>query len=262
VEALKRAAHQLTDADQIDKKYALLRKCHTLSPNDPYAPRLLAELSAALGEKGLTEKWIQHAIDLETDPERRRMMECERMIFRRDFIGALIGLRQLPLELITHDNTVLELVVACSACVGDWPTVRQLASARLEKGPGSWEIDWDSWGLYYLALASRATGREAEAREKAELVVARSREALARGKRIFWAQYYLAVGSRFLEHKKEAYQHLRIVFPSVLAVLPLMRDDPSMAPFAADGEFQTMMSDSEKKNAVTGARIREIEKNS
>src|ERR1700736_4747736 len=41
VEALKRAAHQLTDADQIDKKYALLRKCHALSPNDPYAPRIL-----------------------------------------------------------------------------------------------------------------------------------------------------------------------------------------------------------------------------
>lgn len=262
VEALKRAAHQLTDADQIDKKYALLRKCHTLSPNDPYAPRILGELSAAVGEKDLTEKWMQRAIDLETDPERQRMMECERMIFRRDFTGALIGLRQLPLELMTHDNTVLELFLGCSVCVGDWPTVRRLASARLEKGPGSWELDWDSWALYYLALASRATGREAEAREKAELVVARSREALARGKTIFWAQYYLAAGSRFLEHKKEAYQHLRIVFPGVLAVLPLMRDDPSMAPFVPDVEFQTMMSDFEKKNEVTRARIREIEKNS
>ena len=151
--------YQLTDADQIDKKYALLRKCHALSPNDPYAPRILGELSAAVGEKDLTEKWMQRAIDLETDPERQRMMECERMIFRRDFTGALIGLRQLPLELVTHDNTVLELVLACSVCVGDWPTVRRLASARLEKGPGSWELDWDSWALYYLALASRAAGR-------------------------------------------------------------------------------------------------------
>jgi hypothetical protein len=116
--------------------------------------------------------------------------------------------------------------------------------------------------LYYLAFASRATGREAEAREKAEQVVARSREALARGKTIFWAQYYLAVASRFLESKEEAYQHLRIVFPDVLGVLPLMRDDPSMAPFVPDVEFQTMMSDFEKKNEVTRARIREIEKNS
>ena len=262
VEALKRAAHQLTGAAHIDEKYALLRKCHTLSPNDPYPPLLLYELSAAVGEKDLAEKWMQRAIDLETDPERHRMMECERMIFRRDFTGALVGLRQLPLGLTTHDNTVLELVVACSVCVGDWPTVRRLASARLEKGPGSWDLDWDSWALYYLAFASRATGREAEAREKAKQVVARSREALARGKTIFWAQYYLAVASRFLETKEEAYQHLRIVFPDVLGVLPLMRDDPSMAPFVPDVEFQTMMSDFEKKNEVTRARIREIEKNS
>ena len=83
-----------------------------------------------------------------------------------------------------------------------------------------------------------------------------------RGKTILWAQYYLAIGSRFLERKEEAYQHLRIVFPGVLAVLPLMRDDPSMAPFVPDVEFQTMMSDFEKKNEVTRARIREIEKNS
>ena len=93
VEALKRAAHQLTDADQIDKKYALLRKCHALSPNDPYAPRILGELSAAVGEKDLTEKWMQRAIDLETDPERQRMMECERMIYQGDYAAALPGVR-------------------------------------------------------------------------------------------------------------------------------------------------------------------------
>jgi non-specific serine/threonine protein kinase len=261
-EALKRAVHQLSGVAHLDEKYALLRKCHTLSPNDPYAPILLGELSAAVGDKDLAEKWMQRAIDIETDRERHRMMECRRAIFRREFTGALVGLRQLPLGLITHDTTVLELVVACSVRVGDWPTVQRLASARLEKGPGSWELDWDSWALYYLALASRAAGREAEAQEKAEQVVARSLEALARGKTIFWAQYFLALGSRFLERKEEAYQHLRIVFPDVLGVLPLMREDPSMAPFVPDVEFQTMMSDLEKKNEVTRARIREIEKNS
>jgi hypothetical protein len=39
-----------------------------------------------------------------------------------------------------------------------------------------------------------------------------------------------------------------------------MRDDPSVGLFAPDAEFQIMMSDFEKKNEVTRARINEIEK--
>jgi tetratricopeptide (TPR) repeat protein len=258
VEANKRAAYQLSETDRFEEQYALLRKCHTLSPNDPYEPYALGKICAVIEDKDLAESWMERSIDLEEDPQRRRMMECERMIFRRDFAGALIGLRQLPLELSTYDYTVLELYAGCSARTGDWLTVRRLASARLEKGAGTW--DWDKWALYYLALASRASGQEAEARETAERVVASVRESLARGGTHFWAQYSLAVEYRFLGRKEEAYQHLRSVFPAILRALPLMRDDPAVSLFAPDPEFQIIISDFEEKNKVTRAKIHEIEK--
>ena len=39
-----------------------------------------------------------------------------------------------------------------------------------------------------------------------------------------------------------------------------MRDDPTIEVFVPDAEFQSMMSDAEKKNQKTRARMREIEK--
>jgi hypothetical protein len=206
---------------------------------------------------------MQRAIDLEDDPERHRMLECERMIFRRNFPGALTGLRELPLELSVYEHTVVEYFAGCSARVSDWATVQRLGSAQLDKGADywGWNRGWETWSLYYLALASRASGHDAEAREEAERVVDSARTALAGGREISWAHYYLAVASRFLGRTEEAYDQLRAVFPAVLRALPLMRDDPSVGPFAPDAEFQRMMSDFEKKNEVRRARIHEIEKN-
>lgn len=257
VEANKRKIYQLTVSGQLDEKYRLLLKCHTLDPNDPWEPYVLAKISALVGEKDLTEKWMQLALDLETDAERHHLMESERMIFRRDFPGALIGLRDLPPELATYSHTVSELVTACSVRVGDWPRVVEFASAQLARVPGYYS--WDTRALPYLALAARASGHETEVREKAERLVALAGENSTGVEPNFWGHYYLAVGNRFLGRKEEAYKHLQHVFPSVLSELPLMRDDPSTDVFADDAEFRQMMSDVEKENEKTRARIREIE---
>jgi serine/threonine protein kinase/tetratricopeptide (TPR) repeat protein len=259
VEAIKRAIYQSGTTDQLDEEYRLLRKCHLLDPNDPWEPYMLAKICAAVGEKDLMGKWVQRALDLEADPERHHMMESERMIFRRDFTGALIGLRDLPPELFAYGHTVLELVIACSVRVGDWPTAVRLASARLAQGSGNWSFD--TLALSYLALSAYSAGLETEARERAERLVASARENLVGVETSWWGHYYLAVGFRFLDRKDEAYQHLRTVFPIVLTGLPLIGDDPTLEVFKRDVEFQHMMSDAEKKNEKTRTQIREIEKN-
>ena len=258
VESNKRARYQAEEEGRLDDEYALLRKCHILDPNDPSEAYLLATVSATVGDRELMEKWMQRALDLEADPKRHRMIECERMIFRGDYSGALIGLRDLPLDLRSYNHTVLELTVACSMRVGDWPTVVRLASVRLEQGSGNWL--WDSWALSYLGLAARHEGHESEAREKGDRLLASVREALAGAEPHTWDRYYLALGNRLLDRKEEAYEHLRIIFPRILRNLPLMRDDPTINVFVSDNEFQGMMSAAEKKAEATRRRIEDIEK--
>jgi serine/threonine protein kinase/tetratricopeptide (TPR) repeat protein len=256
VEAIKRAIYQAQKTGQFDEVYALSRRCLVLDPNDPSNPYWLGKICASVGEGGLMEKWLHRALDVETDAQRHHMMECERMIFRRDFTSALNGLRDLPLELLTYDHTVLELLVACSARVGDWPTMQQFANTRLAQGSGNWSFD--TFALAYLALSAHSAGQEAEAQERANGLLASAKKNLGTS---FWGQYYCAVGNRFLDRKEEAYEHLRTVFPMVVTALPLLGDDPTLEVFERDTEFQNMMSDVEKNNEKTRTRILEIEKN-
>ena len=258
-ESNKRARYQAEEEGHLDEEYALLRKCHTLDPNDPSEPYLLATVSARVGDGELMEKWMQRALDLEADPNRHHMLECERAIFRGDDMGALIGLRDLPLDLRTYNHSVLELTVACSVRIGDWGTVVRLATARLEQGSGNWL--WDSWALSYLALAARSEGHQSEIRERGDRLLASVRDALAGAEPHTWDHYYLALGNRFLDRKEESYEHLKIIFPRILRNLPLLRGDPTIGVFAPDVEFQGMMSAADKKTEATRSKIREIEKN-
>jgi hypothetical protein len=181
------------------------------------------------------------------------MMECERMILRRNYPGALIGLRELSPDLLTYGSKVNDLVIACSAYLRDWPTVVRLADADLTK---SHEVKWD---LLNMALALRASGQDTAARTKAERVATLAQEELAINETHAWSRYMGAVASRLLNRNEEAYQNLRLSFPGIVDALPLKRDDPSLGPFASDAEFQLIVADFEKKNEIKRARIREIE---
>ena len=98
VEAIRRAIYQAAETGHFDEEYRLLRRCHVLEPNDPFAPYNLSQICAAVGEPRLMEKWMQSALNLEFDAQRHRLLECERLIFRQDFKGAAAGLRDLPLD--------------------------------------------------------------------------------------------------------------------------------------------------------------------
>ena len=81
------------------------------------------------------EKWMQQAINLGSDPERHRMLELERLIFRGYAKGAISGLKQLDPSLVTYGNSVLVLLVTCLERVKDWSEALRLANSDLEKSP-------------------------------------------------------------------------------------------------------------------------------
>ena len=175
-------------------------------------------------------------------------------IFRKDFKGALDGLRQLPPELSAYGTSAMELEVGCSEWVEDWPSVVRLISAAFEKGAD------EKWACLHLALALRASGRGAEARQKMQRLTDLARAKLALKEDDALANWYLAAASRFFGRKEEAYHYLRIIFPRMLEYLDLLRDDRSLELFAPDIEFQTMISDFDRKNEFYRARIREIDR--
>jgi len=260
VEAIRRAIYESAQTSHLDEEYALLRRCHALEPNDPFAPYYLSQICAAVGEPRLMEKWMQSALNLELDAQRHRLLECERLIFRRDFKGAAAGLRDLPLDFRAYKYYVLQLLVGCSLRTGDRDIVVHLANERLQQGPGNWH--WDTWALCYLALSSLNTGQEDVSREKAERLLNSIQEALALAGEApgYWHHYYLAVGNRILGRREEAYRQLVVVFPAILTELPLMNDDPTLGVFWPDSEFQRMVSENEKCYERMRTRIREIDK--
>jgi serine/threonine protein kinase/Tfp pilus assembly protein PilF len=253
------AAELLVETGQFGDLYEATRKCYALNPNDPYEPYNLGLICAVVGDYGLMEKWMERAINLEADsdghdPDRRRMLECHRLIFRRNFSEALIALKQLPLQAFAYQNRAIELVVACSERLGDWRTVSQLANSELEKGKE------EQWASCHLALALRVSGEDSAARMKMERVVELAREQLALNSKDFFAHWYLALGSRFLGRNEEAYSNLRVVFPGILVCVPLMQYESFFDMFLPDGEFHKMFSELLKQIEIDRERIRALEK--
>ena len=198
---------------------------------------------------------MQRAITVEVDPDRRRMLEYERALYRQNYPIALKGLEQLPSDLMTVGPRAVELVVGSAARLGDWSKVIRLTSTQIDKGGE------DTWAFFNLSLALRASDREPEARQKMERVAALARAALTANEQDPYAREFLAFADRFLDRKSEAYENLRIIFPGILEALPLLLDDPSWDMFKPDAEFQTMVVDFHRKNEANRARIRAIEKN-
>jgi len=95
-DANRMAAARLADSALDDRMYEFARKCYATSPGDPWAPYQLALVCVSIGEKDLAERWIQLAINLESDPQLNRMMQAERLVYRGEYAAALPELRQLP----------------------------------------------------------------------------------------------------------------------------------------------------------------------
>jgi eukaryotic-like serine/threonine-protein kinase len=249
------AAAEYTEFRREEEMYASLRKCFMTNPYDSWAPYELALVCWMVGEKDLAEKWMQRAISMEPDPQKRRLMECERMVYRKDYGAALAGLHGLPPDLKTHYTTAPDLVLFCSMQSGDWLSVIQTAEAKLRADSEN------PTALLRLALALHESGQEAEARRTAEQAVAFAQQKLPAAKAARWMRFDLAVGFRLLNRYEEAYRYLREMLANGGFPDPVLGpDDPGLNLFKADSEFQGILAELNRQDQAKRARILEIER--
>jgi eukaryotic-like serine/threonine-protein kinase len=249
------AAAEFTEFRREEDMYAAIRKCFATNPYDSWAPYELALVCWTVEEKGLAERWMQRAIDLEPEPQRRRLMECERLVYSGDYAGALVRLQQLPPDLKTHYTTAEDLALFCAMEVGDWLAVIETVEGKLK-------VDGENpTALLRLALALHESGQEAEARRTAERFVAFAQQKLPTAKSPRWMRFDLAVGLRLLNRYEEAYRQLRDLLANGGFPDPVLGPkDPGLNLFKSDGEFQSIQVDLNRQKDAKRARILEIEK--
>ncbi len=132
-DANRMAAAESTEFRRGPEMYESIRKCFVSNPLDSWAPYELALICWTVDEKDLAEKWMQRAIDLEPNAQRRQLLQNERLVYRGEYATALPGLQQLPSDLKTHYTTAGELVLFCCMQVGDWSAVTRIVEARADK---------------------------------------------------------------------------------------------------------------------------------
>jgi tetratricopeptide (TPR) repeat protein len=252
-----RAASQRLGSSVDFEAYSMLRKAYSLDPNDSRKAYLLAYVCAVIGENDLREKWMQKAIQLESDPDRRKMLECELLAQRRDYQKAFSELKDLPPDAVAYNPSALDLRVECAERLRDWPFVIQATEAK---------ANTDAWAQFHLALAYYLSGDANRASAEATKLQTQAKSLLSIHPTDRDAMYYLAISDRILGLRDEANEFLRKLFPESISVLPnavnLLRDDPSLDVFKQDSSFQELMASFDKKDAETRARIAELEKSS
>ena len=192
-EANRMAAAEYTEARRQEDMYASIRKCFMTNPYDPWAPYQLALVCWTVGENELAEKWMQRAIKLEPDPQRRHLMECERLVYSEKYAAALPEVEQLPPDLKTQYSSAADLALFCLMQVGDWPAVIRAVNVKLKADSEN------PTALLRLALALHGSGQEADARGAAERVVTFAHQKLPTAKSPRWMRFDLAVGLRLLQ---------------------------------------------------------------
>lgn len=255
-DANRMAAAESTEFRRQGEMYASIRKCFMTNPRDSWAPYELALICWTVDAQDLADRWMQRAINLEADPQKRRLLECERMVYQGDYAAALPGLRQLPPDLKAHYTTAADLALFCSMQVGDWPAVVLGATNKLK-------LDNDNpTALLRLALAQHGSGQEAEARTTSERAVLSAGRKLPTAKSPRWMRFDLAVGFRLQNHLDDAYRHLNDLLANGGFPDPVLGPkDPGLDLFKPDSEFQPIRADLDRQNEKTRERILEIERN-
>jgi non-specific serine/threonine protein kinase len=252
-----RAASQRLASSVDFEAYSMLRKSYSLDPNDPRKSYLLAYVCAVIGEDDLREKWMQKTIQLETDPNRRKMLECELLAQRREYLKAFNDLKDLPPDAVAYNPSALDLRVECAERLRDWAFVIRATGAK---------ADTDAWAQFHLSLAYHFSDDATRASAEATKLQTQAKSLLSVHPTDRDAMYYLAVSDRILGLRDEADTLLRKLFPESISVLPnalnLLRDDPSLDVFKQDSGFQQLVASFDKRDEETRARIAEIEKNS
>jgi serine/threonine protein kinase/tetratricopeptide (TPR) repeat protein len=252
-DANRMAAAELIELRRPKKMYESIRKCFVTNPFDSWAPYELSLICWSCDAKELAEKWMQRAIDLETNAPRRQLMEEERFVYRGDYSGALPGLRQLPADLKTHYTVAGDLVLFCCMQVGDWPAATSIIQSRSDRDSPTNQMR--------LALASRGINQVDAANQTAERMVVSAQAKLSTAKSPRWMRFDLAIGNRLLARKEPAYRYLQELIDSGGYPDPVLGPvDPGLDLFKTDPEFQTLQSELDKKNAETRSQLLLIEK--
>jgi serine/threonine protein kinase len=254
-DANRMAAAESTEFRRQGDMYASIRKCFITNPRDSWAPYELALICWTADAQDLADKWMQRAINLEVDPQKRRLLECERMVYQGDYAAALPGLRQLPPDLKAHYTTAADLGLFCSMQLGDWPVVTRAATNKLKL-----END-DPTALLRLALAQHGSSQEAEARTTSQRAVLSAEQKLPTSKSPRWMRFDLAVGFRLQNRLEDAYRHLNDLLANGGFPDPVLGPkDPGLDLFRPDSEFQRIRADLNRQNEKTREQILEMER--
>jgi tetratricopeptide (TPR) repeat protein len=240
--------HHFTEA------YAFFRKAYALNPNEP---RLLYAAAGVLYRAELSDvadKWMEQALQRETNPLRHRMMECYRMMWRRKYSSARAGFAMLPRDLKGYDYSVSEGMLYSTVGMKDWPAVAQWCRNHLAANPEK------IWPRTYLALALEMSGQQSGAQQIAEEIVKYGLERLERpaAHDIPWeVQLYVAWAYRLLNSEEEAYRHLNeYLAQRTLLHVPLGVENPIFDVFRSDSGFEALVADLNNKFEVVRRSIR------
>ena len=238
--------------------YAFFRNAYALNPNEPRLLYAAAGVLFRANVSDVADKWMQQALQRETNPQRHRMMECYRTMWRRKYSSARAGFALLPRDLKGYDYSVSEGMLYSTIGIKDWASVEELCRNQLE------EHQEKIWPRTYLALAWEMCGRQSDAQRMAEEIVRCGLERLERpaAHDIPWeVQLYVAWAYRLLNDKNEAYRHLNeyLAQRSFLHV-PLGLENPIFEVFRSDVEFDALTTDLEQKFEIVRRLIRENEK--
>jgi TolB-like protein len=254
-DANRMAAAEFTEARREEDMYTSIRKCFVTNPYDSWAPYQLALICWTVGEKALAEKWMERAINLQAEPQKRQLMECERLVYSEEYAAALPELERLPVDLRTQYSSAGDLALFCYMQSGNWAAVIRAVQVKLNAD------GQNPTALLRLAMALTWSGQEADADGIAERVVTFAQQKLPTAKSPRWMRFDAAVGLRMLNHVEDAYSQLHELlvkggFPDPV----LGPKDPGLDFFKPDKEFQSVMADLNRQNQVKRARILEIER--
>jgi tetratricopeptide (TPR) repeat protein len=248
---------------QFAEGYNLFCKAHRLNPKETWRIYYVTEILYRGGMPDLAERWMQRALDQETSPQLRHLMECYHAMWRRRFTDARAGFLQLPPE--THlaprlQSTVYSVsdgLLYCAIGLEDWPEVVSTCNARLENDPENF------WARTYLALALGIVRRPTDAQEIVEEVLKRGLERLQRPAQpdIPWdVHFHVAWAYRSIGQQREAYDYFnRYLTHRTFLHLPFGLDNPLLVGFKNDPRFNAILVALKQKLEVARQVIREQE---
>jgi serine/threonine protein kinase len=248
---------------QFGEAYNLFRKSYVLNPKETWRIYYVTEILFRAGMPDLAERWIHRALDQETSPQLRHLMECYHAMWQGKLTNARVGFMQLPPD--THlaprlQSTVYSVsdgILYCAIGLKDWPSVISACIARLENDPENF------WIRTYLALGLGVVGRPTQAKQVSEELLKLGLERLERPAQpdIPWdVPLHVAWACRFAGRQHEATRYLdQYLSHRTLLHLPLGLENPILDVFKNDPEFTSMLVDLEQKLQLARQAIWEQE---